>query len=214
MKNILGFFLLIISSSTYAQFQAGTKISGPGLSINYIGSRQTSQNIDNSGNSLYLGGSFSVINMSSTSSGKGVRLNLSYLNNSFKRINTNADNNKQLSIGIDLFKRKYYNLKVNNLFFYIDRLIGVSYNTTKYDKTNNPKQNEFNASLSLTPGFNYILKKNLLLDLSLSKIGSLDYNYNITELNGIKNTTNKFGFNSELSANLLSNIEVGLRFIL
>ncbi len=214
MKNILGFFLLIISSSTYAQFQAGTKISGPGLSINYIGSRQTSQNIDNSGNSLYLGGSFSVINMSSTSSGKGVRLNLSYLNNSFKRINTNADNNKQLSIGIDLFKRKYYNLKVNNLFFYIDRLIGVSYNTTKYDKTNNPKQNEFNASLSLTPGFNYILKKNLLLDLSLSKIGSLDYNHNITELNGIKNTTNKFGFNSELSANLLSNIEVGLRFIL
>ncbi len=214
MKNILGFFLLIISSSTYAQFQAGTKISGPGLSINYIGSRQTSQNIDNSGNSLYLGGSFSVINMSSTSSGKGVRLNLGYLNNSFKRINTNADNNKQLSIGIDLFKRKYYNLKVNNLFFYIDRLIGVSYNTTKYDKTNNPKQNEFNASLSLTPGFNYILKKNLLLDLSLSKIGSLDYNHNITELNGIKNTTNKFGFNSELSANLLSNIEVGLRFIL
>jgi hypothetical protein len=214
MKNILGFFLLIISSSAYAQFQAGTKISGPGLSINYTGSRQTSQNIDNSGNSLYLGGSFSVINMTSTSSGKGVRLNLSYLNNSFKRINTNADNNKQLSIGIDLFKRKYYNLKVNNLFFYIDRIVGVSYNTTKYDKTNNPIQNEFNASLSLTPGFNYILKKNLLLDLSLSKIGTLDYNHNITELNGIKNTTNKFGFNSELSANLLSNIEVGLRFIL
>ncbi len=159
MKNILGFFLLIISSSTYAQFQAGTKISGPGLSINYTGSRQTSQNIDNSGNSLYLGASFLVINMTSASSGKGVRLNLGYLNNSFERINTNADNNKQLSIGLDLFKRKYYNLKVNNLFFYIDRIVGVSYNTTKYDKTNNPKQNEFNASLSLTPGFNYILKK-------------------------------------------------------
>jgi hypothetical protein len=214
MKKLLGLFLLIISSSTYAQFQAGTKISGPGLSVNYTGTQQSTQNINNSGNSLYLGGSFSVINMTSASSGKGVRLNLGYLKNSFKTINTNTENNKQLSFGLDVFKRKYYNLKVNNLFFYIDRMVGVSYSTTKYDKTNNPKQNEFNASFSITPGFNYILRKNLLLDLSLSKIGSLDYNLNITELNGIKNTTNKLGFNTELSANLLSNVEVGIRFIL
>lgn len=195
-------------------FKLVQKLQDLFLSVNYTGTRQSTQNINNSGNSLYLGGSFSVINMTSASSGKGVRLNLGYLKNSFKTINTNTENNKQLSFGLDVFKRKYYNLKVNNLFFYIDRMVGVSYSTTKYDKTNNPKQNEFNASFSITPGFNYILRKNLLLDLSLSKIGSLDYNLNITELNGIKNTTNKLGFNTELSANLLSNVEVGIRFIL
>jgi hypothetical protein len=216
MKQILGFILLlcIISFNANAQFQAGTKIIGPSLSFNYTGIQETTKNSNNTGNSLYIGGSFSTINMISASSGKGVRLNLGYLNNSFKTINSATDNNRQFSFGLDLFKRKYYNLNMKSLLFYIDRTVGFNYSTTKRDNPGNPTQNEFDASLSVTPGFNYILKKNLMVDVSFTKIGSLDYNYYTTELNGIKNSTNKLSFNSELSANLLSNVAVGLRLII
>ena len=108
----------------------------------------------------------------------------------------------------------YYNLNMKSLLFYIDRTVGFNYSTTKRDNPGNPTQNEFDASLSVTPGFNYVLKKNLMVDVSFTKIGSLDYNYYTTELNGIKNSTNKLSFNSELSANLLSNVAVGLRLII
>jgi hypothetical protein len=140
-------------------------------------------------------------------------LNLGYLNNSFKTINSATDNNRQFSFGLDLFKRKYYNLNLKSLLFYIDRTVGLNYSTTNRDNPGNPTQKEFDASISVTPGFNYILKKNLMVDVSFTKIGSLDYNHYTAELNGVKNTTNKLSFNSELSANLLSNVAVGLRLI-
>jgi hypothetical protein len=98
--------------------------------------------------------------------------------------------------------------------FYIDRAVGLNYSTTNRDNPGNPTQKEFDAGISVTPGFNYILKKNLMVDVSFTKIGSLDYNHYTTELNGVKNTTNKLSFNSELSANLLSNVAVGLRLII
>ena len=226
-KNIMlktpSFIALILSisvSSTKAQFEIGQKLLGGNIGFSTV---ETNNSSNYTTNTIGFGISptYSIFKKPNQLVGLGLSYNYSQQKSS-TIIGTNESTNNSNSIGIDAFTQKFFplsskfffTLKGNTGFGYV---FGKQYNYNGTDKLEE-KSKGYNVGLNFAPGISYVITPRILCDAALSSVLSLQYAHRKTTNTNIGNdfttTQNTFYINSALNNTLLSNINIGFRWLL
>lgn len=131
--------------------------------------------------------------------------------------NGNTFGNSKLDrYNVGVFYRQYKRLAKD---FYIFGELGGGYlgsNQTDADLNGNNKvkYTQSGGELYLTPGVSYRVYKKLQLELLIPQIAGIQYSVNKTTSLANNSKQDKFQFNTNLNASLLSSLGLGFRFIL
>jgi hypothetical protein len=218
---------LLLSTVCHAQIVKGDKLLGG--SIGFVRA-----NTNNYGNGS-ISAPYNSVNFS-LSYGKAVKNNTVLgVNTSFGYSNQNtvqydavngtvSTNNKMISGGAGIFKRRYVPLGKDFYFF------GQMGATLNYGRSNSANtvvspsgmvtyQKDISTTgginLYLYPGFSYQLNNRFMLDISLGNLLDIGYSSTVREVQGLgkKPAIDVFYLNSNLSLNSLGNVSVGFRVL-
>ncbi len=209
--------LAFFSLSANAQFNKGDKVPGFGLNFNSStyknNTSATPYTNNNTGfslsmelgiaekvnrlNGFFIGGGYGVTKQEYPSQPVS-----NYKNNSF-------------STGAGYFMRSYKSLG-KNFFLFGEGRAGVNYSQTNYTINSvSSKGQQYGVNLGLYPGLAYKLSNRFLVELRLADFVSTGYSQSESKApNGKKDIQRQFSIGSSLGIGYLSNIGIGVRWVL
>jgi hypothetical protein len=226
-KLLLLFIGVVIAFTSWSQLVAGNQLLGPSLSIN---SSNYTYNAYGNGKTFGVGLGVDWIKMKTNTVGYGVGLNYTFAKSNTTGL-TPADYARYHynNVSLSFFRRKYFPIHEQWSLF-CDAGIAGGYNNTKYDQSGSyattymyTKSNVYNISAFAYPGIAYFIKKNFLVDISLTNFLTATFSHQKNDGANIignnyqtaPNIGNSFAFNSTVTAsNILNAITLNFRWII
>jgi hypothetical protein len=220
MKYTSTVALLLITASTFAQFQKKDKVLGFGFNINSgrndiatagintVGQKITTFNMNVS---LGFASNETTVHGFSINGGTGT----SKINNNFLTGNTQIQ--KINSIGAGYFIQKFKPLG-KGFYVFAEGAVNGLYQTdkTEFNPQSTASSKAYSAGIFIYPGIAYKAGKRFLLQLRFADFVGINY-YHATSESTMpieKRTVKTFGFGSSLGIGYLNNIAIGARWII
>ncbi len=209
--------VLLLASSTYAQFQKGNTVLGFGLNIqsykNEMNSYTIPQTTKNTGFSL--SGELGFAKKENRLSGFFINGGYGVLKNEFPTMPIANSKINSYNVGGGYFTRTYKSLG-KNFFVFGEGKAGLYYSQQNNNKiTSNPYAQQFGVNLGLYPGLAYKWNNRFLLELRFTDLISAGYSQREeTATNNKKNIQKSFSLSSGLGLGNLGNIDIGARWII
>lgn len=199
-----------------AQFTKGDRVLGAGLSIQHNAYESNASSFPytsktNNGNiSIDLG----FANRQNRLSGFYLSGGYGKSKNEYASQPSSNFNSESFGVGGGFFTRRYQPIG-KNFFLFAEGRAGVDYGKQNNSSNSLVERKTLNVSAGLFPGISYKTGKHFLLDLRFGDFVNLGYNH-ITD-KGVGNTKTEqtnFGFSSSLGLGYLSNMGIGIRWIM
>lgn len=212
--------LLLIASTTEAQFKKGNKVLGFGLSFY---NQTNSGSIYSPVNAYTAQGLSTSLSLSLAKATSETRLNGFFISSSYGKnkndylsSNVNDSYNESYSHHAGYFIRKYKPI-LNKFFVFGEGSGSVGYAQQNFysNAISSNKQKSINVGVALYPGLAYKWNDRFLFEVRFADFANINFQYGETSNNsGDKNINRSVNFGTSLGLGYFSNIGIGARWII
>jgi hypothetical protein len=195
--------MLLVSFTTFAQFEKGNKVLGLGLNFNSSNNEQAANNFTQITKQTVIGLN-TEIGFAKTQN----QLHGFFVSGSFGRQRneslsqpTSISKQDQYNIGAGYFMRRYKSLG-KNFFVFGDGRAGFGYGEQNVGATSFNNQKQYSINAGIYPGIAYKWNRSFLLELRFADLVSVGYTH-VETRNGVNN-----------AKNVNKNFGIGVRWIL